>query len=217
LRGTVLSVVPGQLNLNLRAIDRLGVDLFDFSGTGVTATSDADPADYEVATGTLGLASVTPEQAAKVIGFVRPFGSAPADFEGRTVIDHRFLPAVLGIGWGMTGTSAPFSSMGPAGFVLDVDNPSIGARHHLLVGARVIDLTTLATQPTLAPSAGRALYGVSVAGEVRLFTTFAEFSAAVSAELSAGHEALGLVATGSYDGPSATLTSWHVAMFFKAD
>jgi hypothetical protein len=65
LRGTVRSVAPGQLNLNLRAIDRLGVDLFDFSGTGVTPTLDADPADYEVATGTLGLASVTPDQAAK--------------------------------------------------------------------------------------------------------------------------------------------------------
>jgi hypothetical protein len=217
LRGTVLRVVPGQLNLNLRAIDRLGVDLFDFSGTGVTATSDADPADYEVATGTLGLASVTPEQAAKVIGFVRPFGSAPADFEGRTVIDHRFLPAVLGIGWGMTGTSAPFSSMGPAGFVLDVDNPSIGARHHLLVGARIIDLTTLATQPTLAPSAGRALYGVSVAGEVRLFTTFAEFSTAVSAELSAGREAVGLVAVGGYDAPSVTLTAHHIGILFTAN
>jgi hypothetical protein len=217
LRGTVLSVVPGQLNLNLRAIDRLGVDLFDFSGTGVTPTSDANPADYEVATGTLGLASVTPDQAAKVIGFVRPFGSAPADFEGRTVIDHRFLPAVLGIGWGMTGTSAPFSSMGPTGFVLDLDNPSIGARHHLLVGARIIDLTTLATQPTLAPSAGRALYGVSVGGDVRLFTTFAEFSTAVSAELSAGREAVALVAVGGYDSPSVTLTAHHIGILFTAN
>jgi hypothetical protein len=217
LRGTVRSVAPGQLNLNLRAIDRLGVDLFDFSGTGVTPTLDADPADYEVATGTLGLASVTPDQAAKVIGFVRPFGSAPADFEGRTVIDHRFLPAVIGIGWGMTGTLAPFSSMGPAGFVLDVHNPSIGARHHLLVGARLIDLATLAIEPTLAPSAGRALYGVSVGGDVRLFTTFAEFSTAVSAQLSAGREAIGLVAVGGYDSPSVTLTAHHIGILFTAN
>ena len=217
LRGTVNTVVAGQIDMNLRAIDRLGVELFDFSGTGGTPAMDADPANYEVATGTLGLGSVTPGQAAKVIGFVRPFGTAPPDFEGRAVVDHRFLPAVLGIGWGTTGTSAPFSSMGPTGFVLDLDNPSIGARHHLLVGARIIDLTTLATQPTLAPSAGRALYGVSVGGDVRLFTTFAEFGTAVSAELSAGREAVALAAVGGYDSPSVTLTAHHIGILFTAD
>ena len=37
LHGAVNAVVPGQLNLDLRGIDRLGIDLFDFAGTGVTA------------------------------------------------------------------------------------------------------------------------------------------------------------------------------------
>ncbi len=216
LRGTVNSVVAGQVDLKLRAIDRLGVELFDFSGTGVTPAMDADPADYEVATGTLGLASVAPGQAAKVLGFVRPFGSAPADFEGRTVVDHRFLPAVLGIGWGTTGTAAPFSSMGPAGFVLDIDNPDIGARHHVLVGARLIDLTTLAVSPTIAPTTGRALYGISVGGDVKLFTTFADFSTAVANQLSAGNAAIALAAIGSYDEGSTTLTAHHIAMHFAA-
>jgi len=214
LRGSVLSVVAGQVDMNLRAIDRLGVDLFDFSGTGVTAAMDADPADYEVATGTLGLASVTPGQAAKVIGFVRPFGSAPADFEGRAVIDHRFLPAVLGIGWGMTGTSAPFSSMGVSGLVIDMHNTSIGARHHMLVGARLIDLTTLAVSPTIAPTSGRALYGISVGRDVKLFTSFAEFSTEVANRLSAGNAAIALVAVGSYDEGSTTLTAHHIAIHF---
>src|SRR5262249_37450812 len=34
LHGAVNGAVPGQLNLTLRGIDRLGVDLFDFAGTG---------------------------------------------------------------------------------------------------------------------------------------------------------------------------------------
>lgn len=217
LRGTVLSVVAGQINLKLRTIDRLGVALFDFSGTGATTATDADPANYEVATGTLGLASVTPAQAAKVLGFVRPFGSAPPDFEGRTVVDHRSLPAVLGIGWGTTGTLAPFSSMGAGGFVLDMNNTSIGSRHHLLVGARLIDLTTLAVSPTIAPTTGRALYGISMGRDVKLFTSFAEFSAEVANRLSAGNEAIALVAIGSYEEGSATLTAHHLAMHFAAN
>ena len=41
---------------------------------------DANPADYEVATGTLSLASLTAGESAKVLGFVMPFGAAPPDF-----------------------------------------------------------------------------------------------------------------------------------------
>ena len=216
LRGSVNGVVPGQINMNVRAIDRLGVGLFDFTGTGTASATDANPADYEVATGTLALASVTAGQAVKVLGFVRPFGNAPPDFEGRAVIDHRSLPAILGIGWGMTGTLAPFSSMGATGLVLDMDNTSIGARHHVLVGARLIDLTTLAVSPTIAPTTGRALYGISVGRDVKLFTSFADFSAEVANRLSAGNAAIALVAVGSYDDGSTTLTAHHIAMHFAA-
>jgi hypothetical protein len=184
LHGAVSAVVPKQLNLNLRGIDRLGIDAFDFTGTGVTPAQDANPVDYEVATGTLGLASVAAGEAASVVGFVRPFGGAPPDFEGRTVIDHRELPSLLGIGWGSSGTTAPFSSRGATGLVLDIRNPSIGLRHHLVVGMRVVDLTTLPMSPTLAPPPeGRAVYGISVGSDIRLFDSFAEFSSELASKL----------------------------------
>jgi hypothetical protein len=218
LHGAVNSVVPGQLNLNLRGIDRLGIDLFDFAGTGITAAQDANPADYEVATATLGLATIAAGEAVRVVGFVRPFGSAPADFEGRTVVDFREPPAMLGIGWGSTGTTAPFLSMSATGLVLDIDNPSIGARHALLVGMRQIDLLTLPTSPTLAPpTAGRAVYGISVGREIRLFSTFEEFSAELGLTLGGGRAALALTASGSYDAATATLHAAHIAVHFAAN
>ena len=215
LHGAVNAAVPGQINLDLRGIDRLGIDLFDFGGTGVTAAQDANPADYEVATGTLALANVTPGETVRVVGFARPFGSAPADFEGRTVVDYREPPALLGIGWGTSGTTAPFLSMGANGLVLDLDNPSIGARHALLVGMRQVDLLTLPTSPTLAPpTTGRALYGISVGRDIRLFTTFAEFSTELAATLAGGRPALALTASGSYDAASTTLHATHIAVHF---
>jgi hypothetical protein len=215
LHGAVNAVVPGQLNLNLRGIDRLGIEAFDFTGTGVTPAQDANPADYEVATGTLGLVSVAAGEAASVVGFVRPFGGAPPDFEGRTVIDHRELPSQLGIGWGASGTTAPFSSMGASGLVLDIHNPSIGERHHLVVNMRVVDLTTLAMAPTLAPPTdGRAVYGISVGPDIRMFTSFAEFSSALALELGGGRRAIALTAGGRYEAGNATLYANHIAVHF---
>ncbi len=218
LNGAVLGTVPGQLSLDLRAIDRLGIELFDFAGTGTTAAQDANPADYEIATGTLSLAHVAPGEAAKVVGFVRPFGNAPADFEGRVVLDYREPPAQLGIGWGATGSTAPFLSMSATELVLDVDNPSIGARHALLVGMRQFDLLTMATPPTLAPpTAGRAVYGISVGGEIRLFATFAEFSAELAATVGGGRAVLALTASGSYDAATTTLHATRIAVHLAAD
>ncbi len=139
LHGAVKTVVPGTLTLQLRAIDRLGIAMFDFAGTGAATTSDADPNNYEVQTGNLSLANLAAGEAANVIGFVTPFGSAPPDFVGATVVDHRDLPSTLGIGWGAAGTTAPFVSMSATGLVIDITNKGIGDRHFILSGMQKLD------------------------------------------------------------------------------
>jgi hypothetical protein len=217
LQGTVESVVAGQLTMQLRAIDRLGIDMYDFAGTGVTSAQDADPAHYEIGTGTLGLVQVAPGDAAKVIGFVAAFGGGPPDFEGRTVIDRRELPDVLAIGWGESGTTAPFLGMGPSGLVLDIHNPGIGPRHFLLANGRKLDLLELASGPTIAPASGRALYGITEPGHVELFASFEEFVAELSVRLGAGNAAHGLSAYGSYDEGSNTLAANRISVFVGAD
>lgn len=216
LHGVVNGAVSGQVDLTLRAIDRLGIDLFDFAGTGTTPAQDADPADYEVATGTLSLAGLATGEAAKVVGFVRPFGSAPADFEGRTVIDHRALPALLGIGWGASGTTAPFLSMNATGLVLDLANPNVGERHALVAGMRHVDLLSLTTPPTIAPASGRVLFGIAAGGDIRLYADFGEFSTALASQLGSGQAALGLVAHGSYEVATATLRAERIAVQLAA-
>lgn len=217
VRGTVVSATAGQLDLKLGKIGRLGVEMFNFAGTGATAATDADPNDYEVATGTLPLATLGAGEAAKVLGFVRPFGSAPADFEGRTVIDRADLPAVLGIGWGANGTASPFLSSGNAGLVLDLHNASIGERHTLTVGMRMVDLLGLPASPAIVGADGRTVYGLWETGHVELFTSFADFVAELNSRLAGGEKAQALTAYGSYDQATSTFAANHIAVHLVAN
>jgi hypothetical protein len=216
IHGVVNSIVAGQMNLNLRAIDRLGVDMFNFAGTGTTTAVDANPASYEVATGTLSLASLTAGESTKVLGFVTPFGAAPPDFEGRTVIDRADIPDLLDIGWGKSGTAAPFASLSNSGLVLDLHNPSIGGRHDLFVDLQRKDLLTLASSPTIVPATGPVLFGIAKRGSIELFTSFADLVTAITAHLNAGDSAVALMATGAYDTTTNTLAANHISVFFTS-
>ena len=198
--------------MQLRGIDRLGIDMFDFAGTG------CDPTNYQVSTGTLSLASLTAGDVAQVIGFVTPFGSAPPDFEGQTVIGPRDLPAVLGIGWGLSGTTAPFLSMSSTGLVIDNKNPSIGDRHYILYQMSKIDILTLASGPTIAPTTGRGIYGIWEPGHSEVFENFADFETKLATRLGAGDAVNALAAFGAYDSGANTLTANGVfALFGKVD
>ncbi len=200
LRGTVTDVQAGQVNLALRAIDRLGIGLFDFSGTGMVSDLDADPADYRVATGGLALAGIELDQPISIAGFPLPFGAAPPDFQARAMATGpSAVAAVLGIGWGVNGTRAPFAGLGPDGIVLDLTNPDIGLRHHLKVGANLVSLKDLQVSPLILPAQGRTLYGIQVAGQVELYRDFSGFSQAVSRHLGDGRALQSLAAYGGYD------------------
>jgi hypothetical protein len=214
LHGAVKSVVAGTLTLQLRSIDRLGIAMFNFAGTGNATASDADPNNYEVQTGNLSLANLAAGEAAKVIGFVTPFGSAPPDFVGTTVVDHLDLPSTLGIGWGATGTTAPFVSMSATGLVIDITNKSIGDRHFILEGMQKLDILTLASGPTIAPSTDRGMYGVWEPGHVELFEHFGDFETKLAARLGAGDAATSMTAFGAYDAGSNVLTANGVSVFF---
>ena len=215
LQGSVTSIVPGQLNMHLRAIDRLSVEMFDFAGTGTSPAGDADPLDYEIDTGTLSLGGLEVDEWARVLGFVEPFGMAPPDFAARTVVSQRDTRAALGIGWGENGTNAPFSSMEPTGLTLDLGNDAIGLRHHLLIGRSVTDLFDLPDAPPIVPTPGRGVYGLWEPGHVELFADFATFVDELAMRIGGGEPARSLSAYGVYDEASNTLTADHVVVFLS--
>ena len=216
LHGMVSGILPGQLNLALRAIDRLNVALFDFSGTGTSVATDADPADYEIATATLSLSGFEVGRPARVLGFATPFGAAPPDFEGRGVVGPGDIPAALGIGWKPDGTLAPFVSMSADGLVPDLANPQIGTRHHLLLGPMLVDLFDLPAAPQVSPSPLRGLYGIATPGHIELFADFPAYVDELSRRLGAGQAARSFAAYGPYDETEGRLTARRIVTHLEA-
>jgi hypothetical protein len=210
LWGTVKSSLPGMLTLDLDAIDGRRAGIFDFAGTGMSAAMDADPDNYEIATGQLNLNLFPNTAPTRVYGFVTPFGMAPPDFEGRTVVDFARVRAVMGVSYGLQGTAAPFLSVEAGGIVLDHTNEDIGLRRYIRIGPRLIDITELASPLTIAPLGERGLYAIGAGRRVEVFASFERFATRLNEKLGAGSKVVSLSGGGGYDAASNTLSAREV-------
>ena len=216
--GLVASRNPGQTNVNLTSIDRRPVEIFDFAGTGISSAVDADPSDYEIATGNLPLGDIASGDAVRMFGFVQPFGAAPQDFTAFTVVGLSTRGARLALGWRPEGTTAPFSSLGPDGLVPDLANPAIGARHVILVGGVRIDLLSLPAAPTvLSPAGGRTRYAILDGSRVVVLPDFASLVRALGERLNGSTKAYGLWAEGAWNPGENTFSARVISVHLSAD
>jgi hypothetical protein len=216
LYGFVNQAATGSMSLRLDSLGGRRVSAFNFAGTGTSAAEDADPMNYEVATGALDAAKFRTGQPAKLIGFPMPFGAAPPDFDARTLIDYPQMIAWLKFTWGPNGTTAPFSSQEPAGLVLNLSNPDIGRLHFIGIGPRVVDLTRTPASPSIVPPAnGPAAYLIVTRDESLSFRDFGDFVAELGTRLNGSTAMVGFTANGSYDGDSNVFTARGIVAVLK--
>ena len=214
LVGIVNSVIPGQTDITLHGIDRRRVKIFDFTGTGATPGTDADPDNYEIATGNLALADFATGKPIVAYGFPNAFGTAPPDFEGRTVIDYTDVRSALGVGWGAAGTLMPFTSIGTDGLTLNNQNGDIDQRHHIKQGPVLIDLTELGSDTRIVPrDNGRALYYLKSQDSLRLYSDFGDFVTDLLGSLDGATAARSMHARGMYDADSNTFTAYKIGIY----
>ena len=212
LMGIVNTVVPGQTNITLHGIDRRRVQIFDFTGTG--ATEDADPNDYEIATGNLTLADFATGKPIVAYGFPTAFGAAPPDFMGRTVIDYTGVRSALGVGWGAEGTLSPFNAIGTDGLVLNNLNEDIDVRRYIKQGPVLIDLTELPSDTEIVPAAdGRTLFYIKSQDSLRLYSEFADFVSDLLASLDGATAARSMHARGTYDTDTNVFTAKKIGVY----
>ena len=213
LVGLVNTVLPGQTDIVLRAIDRRPVEVFDFAGSGPSGVEDADPANYEVDTGDLSLAAFAEGKPIVAYGFPTSFGSAPPDFTGRTIIDYTDVRSTLGVGWGRDGTTAPFLRMNSEGLLLDNGSDAIDQRHYIKQGSELIDLTMLDSDTVIVPRAtGRKLFSIKSRDSLRVYSEFAEFVADLTMSLDGMTAARSMYAYGKYDGDGNVFTAYKVGV-----
>jgi len=214
LSGLVNTIMPGQTDIELHAIDRRRVGVFDFTGTGTSPDMDADPGNYEVSTGNLLMPSDATGQPVVVYGFPNEFGGAPPDFEGRTIIDFSDVRSAVGVGWGAEGTTAPFLMMNSSGLLLDNRNPDIDQRHHIKQGPVLIDLTTLDSDTLIAArESGRKLFTVKTSDSLQLYADFDDFVTALTLELDGVNSARSMYARGHYNGDTNVFTAYKIFVY----
>lgn len=214
LSGLVNTILPGQVDIELVGIDRRRVDVFEFTGTGVSPDMDADPGNYEVSTGNILMPSDATGQPVVVYGFPNEFGIAPPDFEGRTIVDYSDVRSAVGVGWGVEGTTAPFLMMDGSGLLLDNQNPDIDQRHHIKQGPILNDLTTLDSDTLIAPrQTGRKLFTVKTSDSLQLYADFDDFVTALTLELDGVNAARSIYARGHYNGDTNVFTAYKIFVY----
>jgi hypothetical protein len=234
VQGLVVASGAGRLTLNVSAIDRQPVSLFNFAGTGATAAQDSIPASYVLGTGSLDLTRFGVGQPALGIGFVASFGAAPPDFmavtlansingDGQNTDDHgEDMPgdagAKLEIEWGDAGTTAPFKALDATHLDLDIANASISGDHKIEQDPQNIDLKSLASDPSIvADSSGMTLFAIAhqQSHSIDNFNAFADFAVKLAADLNGTVAALKLMANGQYSAAGNTFTARGIVILLN--
>jgi hypothetical protein len=214
LTGIVNTVMSGQTDITLHGIDRRRVDIFDFTGTGTSPEEDADPDNYEVATGNMMLADFSAGKPIAAKGFPNAFGAAAPDFFGRTVIDFADVRSALGMGWGAEGTVAPFLSIGPDGLILDNANEDIDVRHHVKQGPVLIDLTSLDSNTTIVPhETDRMAFYIKTADSLHMYSDFSDFVNDLATSLDGATAARSMHARGKYDVDTNVFMAYKIGIY----
>jgi hypothetical protein len=194
-----------ELVVDLMKIDGRPVSIFDFSGTGSSSATDADPQNYEVESGALDLSQIAAGAPLKVAGFVAPFATAPADFTAQSVVDLTEVPAVMTVVYG-TGSANAFSAISADGLTLDLTDA--GLFHHVGRAGVVVDLLALAVEPIIVPYADDdGTFWIEEGFTTQLHTSFANFAADLQARMDAGGLVKSVVSSGDYVDESGVMTS----------
>jgi hypothetical protein len=178
----------GSAVVGLMALDGLNVSSFTFAGTGTSSATDANAQSYVIDTGTLSQTGLAVNAPIQVSGFVTPFGSAPPDFTATSLANYASVTEYLNVSWGWSGSTAALTGLTASSTSLTLNLANVGWEHAIRIGPESIELTKLASPPTIvASTTGSVNFTIGHAGKFKAenFSSFSSFVTQLSSELTA--------------------------------
>ena len=207
--GTLVSGAMGSATVNVLEIGNYAPSVFNFAGTGVASSGDANPSSYALNTGSFDASTLSAGTLLEANGFVAPFGSAPPDFNAATVANMANGPSTLIVEW-TAGTTAPFSSAGSSGIVVNLGNTSITSAI-MRTGPQTTQLSSLSSSPTIIPGcasgtcSGNSEYATgSATNGIQVYDSPSSFISGLSSTVNGSNKVFKLVAIGTYDSTTST-------------
>ena len=211
--GIVTSKAIGTITINLKALDGRTPSDFNFSGTGLSSATDANPASYIVNTGNLDLTDVNPGTAVRVIGFVEPFGSVAqgADFDAETLVNFTATEGRLLIQFARPGLVSPFTSLDNSGLLVSQSVLASSPFHTLMIGPQAVDVSLqpagLLITSSTSPAAGSFVINHRASRRLESFDTFTDFVAGLGAGLNGTIMDQSVAAEGAYNSTSGVFVA----------
>ena len=207
--GLINTVSP--LTLDTQRINGRRVVIYDFTGTGAEQATDADPANYEINTGSLPLDQMAIADPVKVRGFPQAFGQAPEDFVASTLIDVTEVVSHLMIGYTRAGSDMAITSADADGIQMSLDGA--GMAHYLERAGVIVDLNSLDSVPYIQPKEDNAgIFVLIRQGNVSIYSDYNEYQQALNDELTNGFKVRGINVFGQYDSNTNFVTANRIGI-----
>jgi hypothetical protein len=217
LVGQVLSSTTGSVTLSLQSLDGESASVFNFAGTGASTANDASAASY-VASVPAGLISVpiTAGSTIRLSGFVTPFGTAPPDFAGISLVSYANTNAQLHVQWNRPGVSMPFvPPLSAANVQIAQSTLKSAARDNLTVGSQQLDPASIAAGLSLIPNSAATnpefAISHSSSDQINTYSSFTDLITALTTDLNGTAALLQIAASGPYDATTGVLSVNQVA------
>ena len=137
-----------------------------------------------------------------------------------TLVNYAAVTHYLVVDWGRAGSTTALAGLTATSTSLSLNLANVGHEHFVQIGPQQLDLTTLASAPTLVPDPTtlNGLFAIAHAG-IRLrtenFNRFADFVTALTQDLNGTTAVIDVAATGQYDTAKDTFVSSRIAILLS--
>jgi hypothetical protein len=210
--GHLISEDGLTLNVNLQALQGRTPSIYDFTGTGIDPTSDAQADNYQIATDNLIISNLENNDPVRITGFINAYASAPADFNAISVINYAESRSQLFVNWPAGESVIAFSDIASDSLTVDSSSQGEGGVYQLIQGGIRTEITSFDSSVVVAPFSDRGFYTIKTTDGIISFSNFADFSSVLQQKLDEGNNVDLMHAVGGFANDSKILSAVKIAI-----